>query len=113
MAYAAYEFYKDTYRGEVIPADDFDFWLFQAECLINDCTQNRITTVTQAVSFAACAVADLLYSDEKADGKRIRSESVGSWSVSYADLDDSTAKRIRDALRRYLGNTGLLYGGVR
>ena len=113
MAYATYEFYKDTYRGKVISEDDFSSWLFKATCLIDDRTQNRISEVTQAVSYAACSVADLLYADNKADGKRIRSENIGSWSVSYADLDDSLAKRIQDSLQLYLGKTGLLYGGVR
>jgi len=49
------------------------------------------------------------------DGKEIASESVATYSVTYAvgnDSEKSIQNRQKDIVKKWLGHTGLLYRGV-
>ena len=54
-------------------------------------------------------MSEILYADEKRDGKT--SENTDGYSVSY-DTGKSLDGMLYDVARVYLGDTGLLYAGV-
>ncbi len=118
-AYADYAFYTDEYLGRIITAEkDFAYFAMRATEMIDIKTFGRIEEATDAVKRACCAVADELYSSDTARAKAssgISSESVDGYSVSYRAYDakcaDESAKRVDDAVKRYLAHTGLMYRG--
>jgi len=121
-----YDFYTDTYKGTLIPAIDFDRYALDASAEVKYQTFERASAVIDAetdtmliekIKMATCAVAETLFrQDNDASGAAaIASESVGNYSVSYAlaaDASMTKAQKIESSLRRYLGNTGLMYRGV-
>ena len=118
-AYADYAFYTDEYLGRTITAEkDFAYFALRATEMIDNKTFGRIEEATDAVKRACCAAADELYSADTARAKAvpgISSESVDGYSVSYRAYDakcaDESAKRVDDAVKRYLAHTGLMYRG--
>lgn len=125
-ALADYEFYTDTYKGALISAADFDRYALDASTEVECQTFERASAIIDAgtelpliekIKMATCAVAETLFrQDNDASGAAaIASESVGNYSVSYAlaaDASMTKAQKIESVLRRYLGNTGLMYRGV-
>lgn len=59
---------------------------------------------------ALCAVAEEYKAEREEGAGVVASESVGSWSRTYAQTASPAQKR-RDAAWMWLGNTGLLYRG--
>ena len=118
-AYADYDFYTDKYLGRIIPNEnDFAYYALRASEIIDNKTFGRINEITPAVKMACCAAADELYSDASARAKAaggISSESVDGYSVSYRAYDAKSGaeskKRVYDAVKRYLANTGLMFRG--
>lgn len=118
-AYADYAFYTDEYLGRTITAEkDFAYFALRATEMIDSKTFGRIEEITDAVKRACCAAADELYTADTARAKAmsgISSESVDGYSVSYRAYDakcaDESAKRVDDAVKRYLAHTGLMYRG--
>ena len=118
-AYADYAFYTDKYLGRIIPNDnDFAYYALRASEIIDNKTFGRINEITPAVQLACCAAADELYSDASAKAKAasgVSSESVDGYSVSYRAYDGKSdaesKKRVDDAVKRYLANTGLMFRG--
>ena len=118
-AYADYDFYTDKYLGRIIPNEnDFAYYALRASEIIDSKTFGRINEITPAVQLACCAAADELYSDASARAKAaggISSESVDGYSVSYREYDAKSGaeskKRVDDAVKRYLANTGLMFRG--
>lgn len=111
MPYADYEYYKVTYHGS-LPEEDFDRLSRQASAYLNRVTFGRITgewTANEAVKDACCAVAEELYRD---DHPVLASQTVGSWSQTYAVGQSSAKVRLYEAVGLYLGHTGLMYRGV-
>lgn len=141
--YADYEFYAEQFYGAVISEADFPRLSFMASEFIDYYTKGKAETVTDentllAIKKACCAVAEQMQVDDQNKaiaakaaqlaisddgGGEVKSETVGSWSRSYATasdyvktgqaavavIDESTAyARIA---QRYLTNTGLLYRG--
>lgn len=115
MAYADYEFYVASFLGSSIEEKDFPRLALRASQFIDYYTMNRARNYTadDAVKHACCAVAEVFQTAEKAEAKAgISSESVGSYSVSYA-TEQNVKAELSDAARRYLAFTGLLYRGGR
>ena len=118
-AYADYAFYTSEYLGRVITSEkDFAYYALRASEIIDSKTFGRIGEITPAVKMACCAAADQLYSDASARAKAaggISSESVDGYSVSYRAYDAKSGaeskKRVDDAVKRYLANTGLMFRG--
>lgn len=120
MIYADVDFYQNKYllgRTEVIPLAEFEFWARKASAYIDTSTFGRIElAIPDEVRFAACELAEAYWTDAQAsslDAKR--SESVGAYSVSYADQtkkQDELNANLRAILVRWLANTGLLYRGI-
>lgn len=141
MAYADYEFYTESFFGNAIAKADFPRLSSRASDFIDYYTRGKAAQTTEdssvtALSKCCCAVAEQMQTDEQnaalatkareaalASGTgEVKSESVGSWSVSYATSGDYAAKSAADAVNdanaayaaialRYLANTGLLYRG--
>jgi len=108
MAYADYTFYKEKYMGKAIIEADFNRLATRADSYIDSITIGRASSYSadDAVKMAACAVADAWLTNEQ--GGDLQSQSVGSWSRSYAVKAKSAESRLYDAVSLYLSSTGLL-----
>lgn len=121
MAYASYRNYTGDYLGSQIPPEAFPGVGAKASAYIDRLTQSRAQAGDINVILACCAIAEVLYSEQKraemtAQGA-ITSESVGGHSVSYAaETPEGEAARlkgrIRSAAALYLADSGLLFRGV-
>lgn len=117
--YADFEFYKSEYLGKTFQNEqDFSFYALRATEFIDAKTFGRIADVTQNVKMACCSAADEMYINESVKNTAasgISSESVSGYSVSYraydTKADKAAERRITSAIKRYLGDTGLMYRG--
>ena len=124
MAYADYEFYKDTYLGDAISEDDFPRLAARASDYVYAYTKGLADQVKgkamEMVKKATCAVAEAIQDElhmttaafavGKGGNEVVSSETVGGHSVSYKTASVSSAeveyldKKKREALELYLGN---------
>lgn len=119
MAYADYDFYLNVYLGNVIAEEDFPRLSERASEYVYSVTKGLCERVKgrdlEAVKKAVCAVAEIIL-DENIMGaaafsgeSAVSSESVGSWSRSYASPGLSAVQleylenRKREAIMLYLG----------
>lgn len=121
--YADYQFYKDVFKGKLVPEEDFDHAAILATQYIDNITFGRITEndIDDKVQLACCAAAEVYYQCDmseaalEASGKS--AEKTGDYSVTYAKSDfsySSRDKQLKSAVSVWLRGTGLLYrGGVR
>lgn len=111
MAYADWDFYKNTYKGIIITSDgDYAYFAERAgdtlalyECKIPKTNEGQL-----ALKKCACAIADILYGDYKSSKngtQKQSSESVsGYYSVSYSTPTASELNALIYAkIRLYLG----------
>lgn len=125
--YTDYIFYKDTYKGNM-PQSDFDRLVIRASAEVRKNISNRpIEVFENEVQLATCSVADLLLKIEQVEtkkstiisGKALKNESVGDYSrtfdtasVNDIEIEISNLKtKIKEEIRMYLLDTGLLYRG--
>lgn len=124
-----FAFYVVEYRGINIDMEEqFPGIAMDAEQIVNKMTYGRIHQYElhekdlEAVKYAICAVADILYNDivaKQATGGRLaqRIDTDGE-SVTYAGIpsgmteDDVLYQRCCTKARLYLEDTTLLYAGV-
>lgn len=128
QTYTDYDFYKDTYKGNM-PESDFDRLVIRASYEVRKNIFNRpIKGFEEEVQLATCSVADLLYKIEQLETKkqttmsekRLKSESVANYSRTFettdmTDIDvqiSNQRNKIIEEIRMYLLDTGLLYRGV-
>ena len=126
--YTDYDFYSNTYKGDM-PKDEFDKLVIGASYEVQKNIFNRdITGYEDEVQLATCSVADILQKIENLETKKkatisdksLKSESVGDYSrtfdnssVTDIDIEISNQKeKIKEELKKYLLNTGLLFRGV-
>lgn len=122
-SYATYEYYTDTFLGTAITSESsFNRLALRASAYIDQMTFHRAEDVTDeddldSLAMANCAVAEEIQSVEQEGSQGgIKSESVGSHSVTYADSNIKTLsleKRYENVARLYLENTNgnLLFKG--
>ncbi len=116
MAYATYEFYRDSYRGNTIPQADFARLSERATEYINMVTFNRAEEyqdIKDLLKKACCAVAEAYQLNEQGGG--VVAETVGKITRNYAAGISNTpteTQRLYTAVSRYLLREGLLYLGV-
>ena len=104
-----YDYYTNSYRGNIIPPEDHVKYLRKAEAYVGSLIFGRDPGEREeSVKLAICNVAELLYLDEAKAG--ISSENVDGYSVSYTGMD--VEKSIYDAAAVYLSDSGLMYAGV-
>lgn len=118
IIYADYNFYKETYKGNIVPNEEtFDRLVIGASGYIREITHNNVdkNNVIDEVKYATCSVADVLYKQETIDNNDISSESVGNHSRSFGSAKKSDREREIEKYKSakiYLSYTGLLYGGL-
>ncbi len=128
--YIQYNFYKSTYKGNM-SLEDFEKVVTRASYEVQKQIINKdIKEYEKEVQLATCSVADIFnkiqkIEDKKAklisDDKIISSKKVADLSINYAnatnikELDEeitNLTNKIKEEIKRYLINTGLLYRGV-
>lgn len=141
--YADYTFYTDEFYGTVIEETDFPRLSSRASDFIDYYTRGKAARVPESDTFvntalakACCAIAEAIQAVEQekalaakavtdaldSDTGALKSETVGSYSVSYATASDYMKDNAAEALKNaraqfaaiameYLVNTGLLYRG--
>ena len=116
MRYADFEYYQNTYGGEMAEKD-YNRLSRQASAYLDFITFDRIKNVTDEtimakVKDACCAVADTLLLNERGGG--IASETNDGVSVTYVNGTGSKTdeQRLKQTALIYLGHTGLMYRGV-
>jgi hypothetical protein len=119
-SYTDYTYYTNTYLGTAIASIDFARLALRASATIDNLTFDRAAVETDVatidkIKMATCAVAEELQKQDLADGTDgIQSESVGSYSVSYAE---NSGKRLTNEMKQskaaklYLSSTGLMFRG--
>jgi hypothetical protein len=122
--YTDYTYYSGTFLGTAIASADFARLALRASEIIDQITFNRTAAIVLAatdtatidlIKMATCAVAET-YQTNEADGSGggIKSESIGSNSVTYVDGAKATLSdmvRLSRAAVLYLDSTGLMYRG--
>ena len=139
MQYADWGDYRGLFLGEEIPEADFPRLARRAGDFLDYYTGGRAARAAgcPALRMACCALAEVFRRMERAsrtaepaapardsEGRVLRQETVGDWSVGYLSPADSAAGAARAAeyadrleaqlaplARRYLAGTGLLYRG--
>lgn len=122
-SYADQLFYQQEHllgRAEQIPLTEFLYWATKASRFIDLHTFNKVSKLDEIpleIRHAACSLAEIYYKNEQSkDPNNISSESTGSHSVSYVNqtvkLEDFHNELITQ-IKTDLGDTGLLFGGVR
>lgn len=125
MVYASYEFYRDEYHG-LLPEATALAMLARADFVLDRLTFGRLRTrdwvsdasLARCVRMAACALADDLAAQDKEDqgGGMVTSESVGKWSQSRQQRDqtpEAWERKFRRTAAAYIPvETNLLYTGV-
>ena len=126
--YTDYNFYKNTYKGNM-SEDDFNRMVIWASYEVQKNIFNRdITNYEDEVQLATCSVADILLKIEQLENKKstslenktLKSESVGDYSrtfdsssVTEIEVEISNQKqKIKEEIKKYQLDTGLLYRGV-
>lgn len=120
MAYVNYEFYTTVFFGNAIPPEDFPRLSERASEYVYSVTKGLSGKVKgrdlEAVQKAVCAVAEVILSENIMEtqafsgGQAVSSESVGSWSKSYASPSLNAAQveyinnKKREAVMLYLGD---------
>lgn len=119
MAYVDYNYYKNSFGGTAVPEENFLNLSVQASAFIDYITFNRLkgesVQISDEVKMATCAVMDEIKKINDNGGIK-SSESIGDYSVSYANVENSSKSEYKvkySAAALYLGHTGLLYRGVR
>lgn len=122
MSYATYEFYTETYYGDVLDEENFDKYASRASDYIDRLTMNKAKSYDDAdglLAKACCVAAEQLSAIHaarlSAGSGELASESVGSHSVSYrsgVEVAAALEKDMRNLVESYLLTTGLLYRGI-
>lgn len=127
-SYVDFTYYEQTYLGNQISSADFPRLALRASAAIDILTHDRAALVVDTgtdldtidqIKMAVCSVAEVKYAIETMAAQTnnnigIKSESVGSLSVSYIENPDSKLtdqERYLKAAMEYLHNTGLLFAG--
>lgn len=125
--YTDYIFYKGKYKGNM-PESDFDKLVTRASYEVRKNIFDRpIMGYEEEVQMATCSVADILYEIEQLETKKqttmsektLKSESVANYSRTFEtssvkDIETEISNqktKIKEEIRMYLLDTGLLYRG--
>lgn len=111
--YVDYTYYHSTYHGE-LDETAFNSVIIKAQAKVDFFTNYRIIEINDSIKNATCALCDLFY--KKEHSSIVSSESVGNHSRSYAvtaKTDADWNKEAYEIVTEYLGNTGLMYRGLK
>lgn len=95
-----YTYYKSNYLGSEIDEESFPRLIKRAGAYLS---QFECDNTTQSYKMAACAVAEAWQINEQ--GGDVVSQSVGSWSKTFANgaKPKGNEQRLSDAAKLYLG----------
>jgi hypothetical protein len=123
-AYADYTYYTGTYLGTSIATEaEFDQLALRAsaelDLLAHDrvaavITDNTETDLIDDIAMATCAMAEELQRQATEGTDGVKSESVGSHSITFTDGSLSTRTgqtRLLRVAKTYLSTSGLLFQG--
>lgn len=101
MLTAGYEFYRGTYHGDKITAAEWPVLSRDAAACLEELTLGRTAAdlapeLLERCQMALCAVAEEYKAEREEGAGVVASESVGSWSRTYAQTASPAQKR-RDA----------------
>ena len=123
---ADYNFYRETYFGDLLTAENFPKYASRADSFLDELTTGKYECdrlsqkAVEAVKMAECAIAELCLNLEQAELQsdaawKVEGEKVGNHSVTYrnnAEIAEQTEKQIHNVATRYLARWGLLYRGI-
>lgn len=120
MIQVDYEFYMETYAGQIIPDEQaFKQPIMKANIYLDQCLHRKPEeNEEQLVKLCLCEVSDLIYQEDSQrqehGGRKIQSENTDGYSVSFVDSGEEELlnRKLYDVIHRYLSRTGLLYLGV-
>lgn len=134
-AYADFTYYQNTYGGTAVASSAYGPLSLRASAIIDYITHDRAAEIVTAaidtalinkIKMAMCAVLEQYYTSKlqqdrmMTPGGAVKSESVGSLSVTYYDprLPGSSTKDTAgyyasfiETAKVYLGSSGLLFAG--
>lgn len=93
-----YNYYLSEYKGNAIAEADFPRLSARAETYLTGTLEADSTA--DGYKSAVCSVAEAWQENEQ--GGEVQSQTVGSWSCTYAVHGKSAAQRLLDAARLYL-----------
>lgn len=109
MIYTDYEFYRNNFGGDRVPAEAFERFAARASKFIEKATFNRIRAPDESVQSCCCELAELFYKQNKNGGAK-QSESIGGYSYTLAEVKSSDDEML-DICRLWLPPE-LMYRGV-
>ena len=123
---ADYNFYRETYFGDLLTAENFPKYASRADSFLDELTTGKYECdrlpqkAVEAIRMAECAIAELCLNLEQAELQsdaawKVEGEKVGNHSVTYrnnAEIAEQTEKQIHNVAVRYLARWGLLYRGI-
>ena len=134
MAYADFPYYRDFFKGTLIKDENaFRTLAERSSEFIDTVTFDRLSDEELLNQYKAkiqkctCALSEMLFrrnliSDSDSENMPQTSETIGAYSVSFANpydyiqevsmSDSDFRKAMKNTALRYLGNTGLMYRGV-
>lgn len=122
MISVSYEFYKTTYFGDSLDETEFPKLCNKAGIYVDRFTFDRASSVTDSddvklvsnLKQCICEVAEKLKIYNASNGMIASSETVGSWTVSYAagSIPKSAESDIYKTVSLYLGSSNLMYMGI-
>lgn len=118
--YANIDYYRNSFVGTLVPAEDFTLLSIKAERYLDYITQHRIKNITAEVKNAVCAAVEALYEHQQQFAnipQGIKSENTDGYSVTFRNMDvkeiqEQQKQIMLDAFVQELSDTGLLYQGV-
>lgn len=112
MIYADYEFYKTT--GGKLSEEEFSKIAAKASAYIDKITFGRASENAddERVKRCCCDLCDTLSAISADGGQKKQSESVGSWSVTYANSENTSEINYARAACRVWLPAEWLYRGV-
>ena len=106
-AFAGYLYYQESYGG-TLSEEAFRSLAQSASFYVNQLTGGRaaVNPENEAVKMAVCSVVEAMH--RQREGGIVASESVGSWSRSFATGNvKSSEQLLYDAAMQYLADSGL------
>ena len=103
--YVDYNYYTEVYGGSAVSEEDFSRLAARASAYIDKLTLGRAADHAddERLKQCCCEICDMLQHTAESGGVVKQSESVGSWSVTYANAEDkSEASLVRSSCELWL-----------
>lgn len=106
-------FYKEQYKGFLIPEDRLDHYLLRATNSVRANAPQLPTDGNQAAMLATCEIADIIFKATDSTAGEITSERVGNYAITYGRAISKQAGQettMYNIVRQYLSE--YMYAGV-